>query len=151
MLYCLSCRIFLKFYYYIYGDTMIFRKTKIICTLGPAVDSDDIVRSLMLSGMNVCRLNFSHGSYEEHQQRIDRVKRLREELNLPVALLLDTKGPEIRTGCFENGKLHLEEGDKVVITTDDILGTSKKFSISYKELADDIEVGSRILIDDGLI
>ena len=94
---------------------MIFRKTKIICTLGPAVDSDDIVRSLMLSGMNVCRLNFSHGSYEEHQQRIDRVKRLREELNLPVALLLDTKGPEIRTGCFENGKLHLEEGDKVEI------------------------------------
>lgn len=130
---------------------MIFRKTKIICTLGPAVDSDDIVRSLMLSGMNVCRLNFSHGSYEEHQQRIDRVKRLREELNLPVALLLDTKGPEIRTGCFENGKVHLEEGDKVVITTYDILGTSKKFSISYKELADDIEVGSRILIDDGLI
>ena len=84
---------------------MDIRMTKIICTLGPAVDSDEIVRELMLAGMNVCRLNFSHGTHEEHQVRIDRVKRIREELNLPVALLMDTKGPEIRTGCFENGKI----------------------------------------------
>ncbi|MCQ2483022.1 MAG: pyruvate kinase [Clostridia bacterium] len=130
---------------------MNFRKTKIICTLGPAVDSDDIVRELMLTGMNVCRLNMSHGDYAEHQQRIDRVKRIRKELGLPVALLLDTKGPEIRTGCFENDKTHLDEGDKVIISHDDILGTKEKFSISYKELYLDIETGSRILIDDGLI
>lgn len=130
---------------------MSLRKTKIICTLGPAVDSDDIVRNLMLTGMNVCRLNMSHGSYEEHQKRIDRVKKIREELNLPVALLLDTKGPEIRTGCFENKKVTLVEGEKIVIREKDVLGTSKEFSISYKELANDIEVGSRILIDDGLI
>lgn len=130
---------------------MNFRKTKIICTLGPAVDSDDIVRELMLTGMNVCRLNMSHGDYEEHQKRIDRVKRIREELNLPVALLLDTKGPEIRTGCFEDGKIHLTEGDKVTIVHEDITGTSEKFSITYKDLYSDVEIGSRILIDDGLI
>ncbi len=130
---------------------MKFRKTKIICTLGPAVDSDDIVRDLMLTGMNVCRLNMSHGDYAEHQQRIDRVKRIRKELNLPVALLLDTKGPEIRTGCFENDKVHLDEGDNVVISHKDVLGTKEKFSISYKDLHLDVETGSRILIDDGLI
>lgn len=130
---------------------MDIRMTKIICTLGPAVDSDEIVRELMLVGMNVCRLNFSHGTHEEHQVRINRVKRIREELNLPVALLMDTKGPEIRTGCFENGKTTLTEGDEVTITHDDVLGDNKRFSISYKNLAKDISVGSRILIDDGLI
>lgn len=130
---------------------MYIRKTKIICTLGPAVDSDDMIRELMLAGMNVCRLNMSHGTHEEHQVRIDRVKRIREELNLPVALLLDTKGPEIRTGLFENHKVHLNEGDEVTICSEDVTGTASKFSISYKELANDIHVGSRILIDDGLI
>lgn len=130
---------------------MCMRKTKIICTLGPAADSDDIVRELMLAGMNVARLNFSHGSYEEHQQRIDRVKRIREELNLPVALLLDTKGPEIRTGEFEGGKVNFEEGSQVIIREKDVMGTTKEFSVSYKELAGDVKVGSRILIDDGLI
>ncbi len=130
---------------------MCIRKTKIICTLGPAVDSDDIVRELMLAGMNVCRFNFSHGSHEEHLKRIDRVKRIRKELNLPVALLLDTKGPEIRTGVFENHKVTLHEGNTVVIRADDIVGTEEEFSISYKNLVDDVEIGSRILIDDGLI
>lgn len=130
---------------------MCIRKTKIICTLGPAVDSDDIVRELMLAGMNVCRFNMSHGSHEEHQKRIDRVKRIREELNLPVALLLDTKGPEIRTGVFENHKVTLHEGNTVVIRTEDVVGTEEEFSISYKDLVDDVEIGSRILIDDGLI
>lgn len=130
---------------------MNFRKTKIICTLGPAVDSDEIVKELMLTGMNVCRLNMSHGDYAEHQKRIDRVKRIRKELNLPVALLLDTKGPEIRTGIFENDKVHLDEGDEITICNEDVSGTKERFSISYKELHKDIEIGSRILIDDGLI
>ena len=130
---------------------MYMRKTKIICTLGPASDSDEIVRSLMQAGMNVVRLNFSHGTYDEHLSRINRVKRIREELNLPVALLLDTKGPEIRTGAFTVGKVILAEGDTIVISAEDMLGTKDAFSISYKELPDDVCVGTRILIDDGLI
>lgn len=130
---------------------MCIRKTKIICTLGPAVDSDEMIRELMLGGMNVCRLNMSHGTHEEHQQRIDRVKRIREELNLPVALLLDTKGPEIRTGVFKDHKVTLKEGNTVTITDKDVEGTEIEFSISYKDLAKDVSVGSKILIDDGLI
>lgn len=127
------------------------RKTKIICTLGPATDSDEIVKKLMLEGMNVARFNFSHGSYEEHLGRIERVKRIREELSLPVALLLDTKGPEIRTGAFANGKVFLNEGDTVIIRNQDIIGSAKEFSVTYKDLPDDVRIDSRILIDDGLI
>ncbi len=130
---------------------MNMRKTKIICTLGPATDSDEVLKSLMLAGMNVARMNFSHGSYEEHQDRIERVRRLRDELSLPIALLLDTKGPEIRTGTFRDGKVTLAEGETVIIRNDDILGTEKEFSITYKELPDDVVPGTRILIDDGLI
>jgi len=130
---------------------MYMRKTKIICTLGPATDTDEMVRKLMMLGMNVARLNFSHGSYEEHQMRIDRVKRVRQELNLPVALLLDTKGPEIRTGIFTGGKAMLVEGETIIIRSEDISGTSKEFSISYKGLPDDVKPDARILIDDGLI
>ena len=127
------------------------RKTKIICTLGPACDSDETVRKLMLGGMNVERFNFSHGSYEEHKERIDRVKRIRAELDLPIATLLDTKGPEIRTGSFEGGKTNLVEGETVIIRNEDIEGNDKEFSISYKELHKDVVPDSRILIDDGLI
>jgi len=130
---------------------MKMRKTKIICTLGPATDSDEVVRKLMLQGMNVARFNFSHGSYDEHKQRMDRLKRIREELGLPVAILLDTKGPEIRTGSFKGGKVVLTEGKSVTIRHDDILGTAEEFSVTYKELPDDVEPGTRILIDDGLI
>ncbi len=130
---------------------MYMRKTKIICTLGPAADSDDMVRKLMQEGMNVARFNFSHGSHEEHKQRMDRVKRIREELHLPIALLLDTKGPEIRTGSFEGGKTSLVEGDTVIIRGDDILGSNKEFSVTYKELPEDVVAGTKILIDDGLI
>jgi len=125
---------------------MYMRKTKIICTLGPAADSDDIVRRLMLEGMNVARFNFSHGSHEEHQQRMDRVKRIREELHLPVALLLDTKGPEIRTGSFEGGKTILVEGETVIIRIEDILGSNKEFSVTYKELPDDVKPDTKILM-----
>ena len=130
---------------------MTFRKTKIICTLGPAVDSDEMIRKLMLNGMNVARINMSHGTHEEQLVRIERVKRIREELGLPIALLLDTKGPEIRTGTFKEGKTYLNEGDDVVICKEDVEGTAAKFSCTYKQLAEDIGVGSKILIDDGLI
>lgn len=130
---------------------MYMRKTKIICTLGPSADSDEVISALMQNGMNVARLNFSHGSYEEHLRRIVRLKRLREELNLPVALLLDTKGPEIRTGEFESGSVILPEGAEIFIREKDIIGTTAEFSVSYKGLVDDVQPGIRILIDDGLI
>lgn len=130
---------------------MYMRKTKIICTLGPATDSDDIVRTLMLEGMNVARFNFSHGSHGEHLGRINRVKRIREELQLPVAILLDTKGPEIRTGAFTGGKALLIEGETIIIRGEDIIGTDKEFSVTYKELPEDVKTGTKILIDDGLI
>ncbi len=127
------------------------RKTKIICTLGPSTDDPAVLRDLMLSGMNTARLNFSHGSYEEHRRRIQAVKELREELGLPIALLLDTKGPEIRTGNFENGKVILEKGQTFTLTPDQIEGTNERTHITYPALFRDVEKGSRILIDDGLI
>ncbi|HIT66409.1 MAG TPA: pyruvate kinase [Candidatus Merdisoma merdipullorum] len=127
------------------------RKTKIICTLGPASQSEQVIRELMLAGMNVARLNFSHGSYEEQKGKLDLVKKVREELDLPVALLLDTKGPEIRTGMLENGKIELKKGQSFVLTTEDILGNEGIVSISYKELVHDVKPGDSILIDDGLI
>ncbi len=127
------------------------RKTKIICTLGPATDDEGVLRQLMLSGMNVARINFSHGTYDEHLKRIEKVKRLRKELNLPIALLLDTKGPEIRTLLFKGGKAELTAGQTFTLTTEEIEGDEKHCGISYKELADDIHVGCHLLMDDGLI
>ncbi len=130
---------------------MKMRKTKIICTLGPASDSEQVIRELMLAGMNVARLNFSHGSHEEQKKKADVVKKVREELDLPVALLLDTKGPEIRTGMLENGKIELKKGQSFVLTTEDVLGNEGMVSISYKDLVKDVKPGDSILIDDGLI
>lgn len=127
------------------------RKTKIVCTLGPSTDSPEIIKDLMVSGMNVARLNFSHGDYESHKQRFDMVKNCREELNLPVATMLDTKGPEIRVQEFETGKIELKKGDVFTLTTNDIMGTPEMVSITYKELPKDVEIGTTILIDDGLI
>jgi len=127
------------------------RMTKIICTIGPASSSPEILRQLILAGMNVARLNFSHGSHEEHKGRIDLIKQLRQELNVPVALLLDTKGPEIRTGAFKEGKSFFNTDDRVVIRNKDVEGTATEFSVSYKDLHQDIKEGSRILLDDGLI
>ena len=95
---------------------MLNKKTKIVCTIGPASESPEVLKELMLSGMNVCRLNFSHGSHEEHQARIDTIKSVREEVKPAVAILLDTKGPEIRTGKFTDPEVNLEEGQKFVIT-----------------------------------
>ena len=127
------------------------RKTKIICTLGPATDNGDILRQLMLGGMNVCRFNFSHGDHPSHKKRLDAVLALREELGLPIATLLDTKGPEIRTGTFDPPKVELVQGQKFTLTTKDIVGSSNISSISFAGLPKDVKQGQRILIDDGLI
>lgn len=127
------------------------RKTKIVCTLGPATDNEDVLRKLMLAGMNVARLNFSHGTHEEQKKRMDMVKKLRAELGLPIAILLDTKGPEIRTRDFEGGKAELKAGDFFTLTTRDLVGDSTITSITYKDLYKDVQIGTHILIDDGLI
>lgn len=127
------------------------RKTKIVCTLGPATDDENVLRQLMLEGMSVARMNFSHGSHEEQKKRLDMVKKLREELELPVAALLDTKGPEIRIGDIEGGKAELKKGQTFVLTTEDIVGNAEIVSITYKQLYKDVKPGDSILIDDGLI
>ena len=128
------------------------RKTKIICTLGPAVDSDEMIRKLILSGMDCARFNFSHGIYSEHLERMDRVRRVSESIGKPVALLLDTKGPEIRLGLFNDGFTVLESGAEFILDTDvKTDGDVRRVGITYKFLADNISVGTKILIDDGKI
>lgn len=127
------------------------KKTKIICTLGPASDNDEILRKMMESGMDCARLNFSHGTHEEHLKRIDRVKRIRKELNLNIPILLDTKGPEIRFKNFENGFTMVEAGSKFTLFPDEHLGNCEGASVSYPKLADSLKKGVRILIDDGNI
>ena len=127
------------------------RKTKIVCTLGPSTDSEDMIRRLMQEGMNVARFNFSHGSHEEQGKRLEIIKKLRKELNLPVATLLDTKGPEIRIGTFKDGSIELEKGQRFTLTNEEIEGNKEKVFVTYKELVKDVKKGDRILIDDGLI
>ena len=127
------------------------RKTKIICTIGPPSESEEKLRELMLAGMNVARFNFSHGSHKEQLVKYNRVLKVRKELGLPVATLLDTKGPEIRLRDFEGGKVELVSGQQFVLTTEEIMGTAERATISYKNLKNDINVGKTILIDDGLI
>lgn len=127
------------------------RKTKIICTMGPATEDDNVLRELMLSGMDVARINFSHGTHEAAKVTMDRIKRVREELDLPVAILLDTKGPEIRIKNFKDGKVTLKTGNRFVLRTDDCEGDETQVSITYKELPQDIKAGATLLIDDGLI
>ena len=127
------------------------KKTKMVCTLGPASDSKEILTKMIQCGLNVARLNFSHGSHEEHAGRIQRIKEVRKELNIPVALMLDTKGPEIRTGDLKEGKVTLETGKKIVLTSEQIEGDADRVSVSYEGLPDDLSVGNKILIDDGLI
>lgn len=127
------------------------RKTKIICTIGPASESEARLRELMLAGMNVARFNFSHGTHEEQQVKYERVLKVRKELGLPVATLLDTKGPEIRLRDFEGGKVELVAGQSFTLTTEELMGTAEKATITYKNLKNDISVGTTILIDDGLI
>ena len=126
------------------------RKTKIVCTLGPSTDDEAVLRELILSGMNVARLNMSHGTHEEHKRRADMVKKLRKELDVPVAILLDTKGPEIRTGKFAE-KVMLTHGQKYTLTTNERPSDAEGCSITFKDLPKDVHRGSHILIDDGLI
>ena len=127
------------------------RKTKIICTIGPASDNEKTLTAMCRAGMNVARLNFSHGTHEEHKVRIDRIKKVREELGLPVAILLDTKGPEYRIRTFENDKIFLNEGDKFTFTTEEIIGNQEKVAVSYKNLPRDLEIGNKIYVNNGLI
>ena len=127
------------------------RKTKIICTLGPATKDDEVLKQLMENGMDVARINFSHGSQAEHKVTMDRVKKMRKELGRPVGILLDTSGPEIRIGQLEGGRAELLPGDTFKLTTNDIMGNKERVSITYKNLVHDVKAGTRILIDDGLI
>ena len=130
---------------------MGMRKTKIVCTLGPATDRDGVLRELLLAGMDVARFNFSHGSHEEHKGRLDALKALREELHLPVAAMLDTKGPEIRLKTFAKGSVQLRTGQEFTLTTEDIAGDESRCAITYGELPQDVKPGQTILLDDGLV
>lgn len=128
------------------------KKTKIVCTLGPSTSSEEMIKELMLNGMDVARLNFSHGTHDAHGEMIRKIKKVREEVGLPIAILLDTKGPEIRTGLAENNEEYtLEKGQEVTVTTKDVECNSKVISVSYKDLPKDVAVGGAILIADGLI
>lgn len=127
------------------------RKTKIICTIGPASESEEMLRKLIEAGMNVARFNFSHGTHEEHEKKFRRVVRIRREIGVPVATLLDTKGPEIRLRDFEGGKVVLEKGQTFTLTTEEVMGDATKASVTYKDLPADVAVGGSVLIDDGLI
>ena len=127
------------------------KRTKIVCTLGPASEKEETLKALIQNGLNVCRMNFSHGSHEEHKVRMDLVKKVREELGQPTAILLDTKGPEIRTGQFDAPEVLLEEGQTFTITMKDVMGSKEMCTVSYKGLAEDVEPGNTILIDDGLV
>ena len=127
------------------------RKTKIICTIGPASQSPEMIREMIEAGMNVCRCNFSHGSYEEQKMKMMNVVRISEEMGKPVATLIDTKGPEIRLRTFEEGKVILEEGQKFTLTTRDVPGTKDMVSVTYENIVNDVVRGGSVLIDDGLL
>ena len=127
------------------------RKTKIVCTLGPATDDYAVLKNMIRAGMNVARLNFSHSTYEEHKMRMDMVKKARRELGVPIAILLDTKGPEIRIRTFRDGKVNLKKGNKFLLTTREIEGDENGVSVSYEDLPKYVKKGARILVNDGLI
>lgn len=127
------------------------RKTKIVCTIGPASDKEEILIAMAEAGMNVARCNFSHGTHEEHQKRFDMIKKVREELNLPIAIMLDTKGPEYRIGLFKDGSVTLVEGQKFIFTIEDVLGDENKVSVSYKNLNKELCPRDVILVNNGLV
>ena len=127
------------------------RKTKVICTIGPASDSEEVLRKLIEEGMAVARFNFSHGSHEEHKKRFDLVKKVRSELRQPIPIMLDTKGPEYRIRTFKNGSITLKDGDTFTFTTDEVEGDETRVSVSYKNLMNNLEPGDRILVNNGLV
>lgn len=127
------------------------RKTKIICTIGPASENEKTLTAMCRAGMNVARLNFSHGTHEQHKAKIELIKRVREKLELPIPIMLDTKGPEYRIGTFEGGKINLEDGDAFAFTTADIVGNQERVSVSYKHLTEELAPGDRILLNNGLV
>ncbi|MBQ7657015.1 MAG: pyruvate kinase, partial [Clostridia bacterium] len=127
------------------------RKTKIVCTIGPASESEEMLEKMMLAGMNVARLNFSHGTHAEHAERIRRLKAVRERLNLPVAIMLDTKGPEYRIKTFRDGRVTLRDGAKFTLRVDDVIGDETQVSVSYEGLAEDLVPGDRVLVNNGLL
>ena len=127
------------------------RRTKIVCTLGPATDDYAVLKAMARAGMNVARLNFSHATYDEHKMRIDMVKRVRKELGIPLAILLDTKGPEIRVKTFRDGKVELKSGAKFTLTTREVVGDGSQVTITYTDLPKFVKKGARVLVNDGLI
>lgn len=127
------------------------KKTKIVCTLGPASDTEKVITAMAKAGMNVARINVSHGSHEEHAKKIAIVRKVREKLDMPIAILLDTKGPEFRIGTFEHGKVTLNEGDEFSFMTEDVVGNEKQVSVSYKGLCEEMLPGDRILLNNGLL
>ena len=127
------------------------KKTKIICTLGPASDSEKILSELIDAGMNVARLNFSHGTHEEHAAKIAKIKRIREQKKVPLPIILDTKGPEFRIKTFEKGKITLKDGDTFTFTTDDIVGDKTRVAVSFKGICEQMFAGDKILLNNGLM
>ena len=127
------------------------RKTKIICTIGPASENEETLKQLCLAGMNVARLNFSHGTHAEHKKKIDLIKKVRQELDLPIGIMLDTKGPEYRIRTFKTGKIQVKEGDSFTFTTDEVEGDETRVSVNYRGLVSDLNVGDRILVNNGLV
>lgn len=127
------------------------RKTKIICTIGPASENEEVLTKMCQAGMDVARLNFSHGTHEEQQTKIDLIKKVRKQLGLPIPIMLDTKGPEYRIKTFENGRITLKEGDTFILTTEEIVGNEERVSVNYKKLIEELKVGDKVLINNGLI
>ena len=127
------------------------RKTKIICTIGPASDNEKTLTAMCQAGMNVARLNFSHGTHGEHKEKIELIRRVREKLSLPIAIMLDTKGPEYRIKTFKNKRITLSDGDTFTFTTEDVIGDETRVSVSYKNLTSELTIGDRILVNNGLV
>lgn len=139
------------FYHIMDSGGTAMRKTKIVCTIGPSCESAAVLEEMYRAGMNVARLNFSHGSHEEHQRQLDAVKAVREKLDAPLAVMLDTKGPEYRTGVLENGPVTLKDGDTFTFTAADIMGDQTRVSVSYKRLAEELRPGDKVLVNNGLL
>lgn len=142
---CYSCNNYRK------GSVLSLRKTKMICTIGPSSNSEEVFEKMCKAGLNVARLNFSHGTHASHLKTINMIKRVREKLNMPIAIMLDTKGPEYRIQTFENGKIMIEEGQEFIFTMDDIVGDKTRVSVNYKGLVHDLSIGDVILVNNGLV